>query len=309
MAAYCLLLCVFCLTGSLAKKHEEFGYDTEGEMSPDKWSETFQTCSGKYQSPIDIEENLVYRVSLPPLDFDGFDDAPLSTVITNNGHTVMLQLNHSQPVTISGGPLPGEYTFSQLHFHWGVNDSYGSEDTINNVSYPMELHMVFFKTDYGEMEKAVDYKDGLLVLAFFFEITPMDNPVYDDIIKAFPSIEYPNTATSLVAEVSLKEFLPKNTNRYFTYKGSLTTPPCLEVVTWIDFKHPIHLSPQQLSEFRKLRSYQGFLTHNSRPIQPLSGRPVWYNVGEPIESRSTTTSSSIVLLLISMLSLRWVSAL
>ena len=45
---------------------------------------------------------------------------------------VLLQLNMSEPAMISGGPLKGRYVFSQLHFHWGQNDSFGSEDLINN---------------------------------------------------------------------------------------------------------------------------------------------------------------------------------
>lgn len=54
---------------------------------PDKWVNQFQTCSGKYQSPIDIEEELVERVSLPPLVFKGFSDLPRDTTVINNGHT------------------------------------------------------------------------------------------------------------------------------------------------------------------------------------------------------------------------------
>lgn len=29
--------------------------------------------------------------------------------------------------SISGGPFKAPYEFSQLHYHWGDNDSYGSE--------------------------------------------------------------------------------------------------------------------------------------------------------------------------------------
>jgi hypothetical protein len=44
----------------------------------------------------------------------------------------MLELKTKEPLAVSGGPLAGVYLFKQLHFHWGHNDSVGSEDTINN---------------------------------------------------------------------------------------------------------------------------------------------------------------------------------
>lgn len=84
---------------------------------------------------------------------------------------VMLVVQTSELATVSGGPLSGNYVFSQLHFHWGANDSVGSEDLINNQSFPMELHMVFFKLDYGDMLTAVRFKDGLCVLAVFYDVS------------------------------------------------------------------------------------------------------------------------------------------
>lgn len=83
----------------------------------------------------------------------------------------MLQIETSELATISGGPLSGIYVFTQLHFHWGANDSVGSEDLINNHSFPMELHMVFFKIDYGDMATALHFKDGLCVLAVFYDVS------------------------------------------------------------------------------------------------------------------------------------------
>lgn len=34
----------------------------------------------------------------------------------------------------------------------------------------MELHMVFFKEEYGSATDAVKHSDGLTVLAFFYEV-------------------------------------------------------------------------------------------------------------------------------------------
>lgn len=72
--------------------------------------------------------------------------------------------------TITGGPLNGEYEFAQLHFHWGSNDTCGSEDQLNDKVYPIEMHMVFYKKCYGDSNLALSYSDGLTVLASIFEV-------------------------------------------------------------------------------------------------------------------------------------------
>lgn len=56
-------------------------------IDPPHWANEYKTCSGKYQSPIDIEENLVTKVTLPLLRFHNIDTLPARTTITNNGHT------------------------------------------------------------------------------------------------------------------------------------------------------------------------------------------------------------------------------
>lgn len=82
----------------------------------------------------------------------------------------MYTLDADAQPTISGGPLNFEYEFAQLHFHWGDNDTLGSEDLIDGVSYPMELHMVFYKKSYRNTRQALEHADGLTVLAFFYEV-------------------------------------------------------------------------------------------------------------------------------------------
>jgi carbonic anhydrase len=55
---------------------------------------------------------------------------------------------------------------------------------------------------------------------------------------------------------------------YYTYLGSLTTPPCTEIVTWYILKAPMSVSPQQIQTFKK------YYSDNARPVQPLNGRKV-----------------------------------
>ena len=44
-------------------------------------------------------------------------------------------------MTLSEGGLDGTYIFGQLHFHWGENDTFGSEHTLDNYQYPFEVTM------------------------------------------------------------------------------------------------------------------------------------------------------------------------
>ena len=75
---------------------------------------------------------------------------------------------------MSGGPLSNSYQLLQLHFHWGSNDSQGSEHTINGERFPMEMHLVHQSSDleWG-VDSATDpdnVVDGLAVAAFMWEV-------------------------------------------------------------------------------------------------------------------------------------------
>lgn len=157
---------------------------------------------------------------------------------------------------ISGGPLRGVYEFAQLHFHWGENDTFGSEDTIEGRRYPMELHAVFYKTDYQSSKWALDHEDGLAVLAFFYEVDGDANPNYDEFVDYLDNIPYTHDVAHFRKIPTFFELLSGDLTHYYTYNGSLTTPPCSEVVTWIDFKEPILLSHNQVGNF-----YLKFLVH------------------------------------------------
>ncbi|XP_077290150.1 carbonic anhydrase 7-like [Arctopsyche grandis] len=254
---------------------QDFGYD--GHNGPQHWGEQYDTCFGKHQSPININLLSVKEVKLPPLKMEGFDEQIEGLVVANNGHTVMIKVENHEPPKISDGPLVGEYVFSQLHFHWGNNDSVGSEDRINNKSFPMELHIVFYKKEYGDPKGALEHSDGLAVMAFFYEVDRHRHPAYDLVTAALQNVTEPQSAMPLARSLSLLALLPYDLEHYFTYSGSLTTPPCSEVVTWIDYEQPIRLAHDQINSFRELRSDHGHITHNFRPLQPIGDRTIFYN--------------------------------
>lgn len=83
---------------------------------------------------------------------------------------VMIQSIDSESPEISGASLNSTYVFEQLHFHWGNNDSLGSEDLINNHSYSMEMHAVFWKKAYGTYDEAIKHDDGLSVLGYWYQV-------------------------------------------------------------------------------------------------------------------------------------------
>lgn len=58
-----------------------------GILGPSHWGEQYNTCFGKYQSPIDINSLTVKSAQLPALKFTGFDDHSNQTMLENNGHT------------------------------------------------------------------------------------------------------------------------------------------------------------------------------------------------------------------------------
>ncbi|XP_055850265.1 carbonic anhydrase 12-like [Episyrphus balteatus] len=74
----------------------------------------------------------------------------------------------------------------------------------------------------------------------------------------------------------MESFVPDlNPNEYFTYRGSLTTPPCSEAIIWFVFSDILPISYQDLRKFWTLLDADGKrVVNNFRPIQ-RSNRPVF----------------------------------
>jgi carbonic anhydrase len=68
-------------------------------------------------------------------------------------------------------------------------------------------------------------------------------------------------------QINLSQILPADRG-YYTFTGSLTTPPCSEGVTWFVLKHPATISAEEIERFSQL------YRDNARPTQPLYDRVV-----------------------------------
>ncbi|XP_052756076.1 carbonic anhydrase 1 isoform X2 [Galleria mellonella] len=223
------------------------------------------------QSPIAISlQKCPTWTSLDPLRFKGYWDNLSTGVLVNTGQTAYFTFDASaeRPV-LNGGPLIGQYIFEQMHFHWSVDEYTGCEHVLDGRGYAAECHFVHYNSKYQSMEAAMGYPDGLAVVGFFLEEVDAPNPKFDSLVHGLEGISKRENSVVLTAE-SLSWMNSSNLHEgsYVTYKGSLTTPPYTECVTWIIYEKPVQIGSQQLSLMRKLEGPNSLpIERNVRPTQ------------------------------------------
>jgi carbonic anhydrase len=225
-----------------AAKHT-FSYS--GDAGPAFWSglaPDWADCSSNHrQSPINISAATVNR-ALKPLVLSL---RPSRVRLVNDGHTVKLQYDHGSFIRWQGR----SYTLLQLHFHTP------SEHTVNGRRYSMELHAVFQNPNTHK----------LVVIGQLYRLGHI-NRFLDRFDRHLPQKSGDTTTLHRMVNAA-NAFV--NTRAYWTYAGSLTTPPCSPTVTFIVLKRPATMSPRQLhGEFWRV------MGDNFRPQQARNGRVI-----------------------------------
>lgn len=238
-----VLVAALCLTRGLASTQEAHPphWAYTGSDGPAEWGKldnAFATCLvGRTQSPIDIKD--AKKTDLPALQFN-YHSVPLN--IIDNGHTI--QINYAPGSTLTVGDRT--YMLKQFHFH------HPSEEHLNGRGYDMVAHLVH-----------ADEQGHLAVVGVLIK-KGSANVLIDTVWKNIPSHKEKAVDVPGVS-VNAKDLLPAD-HAYYTFAGSLTTPPCSEGVTWYVMKEQISLSPEEIATFAKIYPL------NARPIQPLNGR-------------------------------------
>ena len=223
-------------------------------------SEKWAACDGKSQSPIDItsEEAAPAKLDSNSLTFH-YAAANGTAKIKNNGHTIQVDFPAGSTVTIAGTT----YELLQFHFH---NQS---EHTVNKAHHGMEMHLVH-----------KDAGGNLAVVGVFLSSTGAGTKDISAFLNTigWGSLESlskePKAIEGTVDIYSALPALDENSQSpYYSYSGSLTTPPCSEGVNWNVLSTPVNISKEQAAEFFKATgNYK-----TNRPVQALNGRTVKIN--------------------------------
>lgn len=220
------------------------GYSYSGAEGPGYWGEldpAWENCEvNARQSPINIE-GFTTDPNLGPLALNLHET---EVNLINNGHTIEQEYEPGNTLMFEGVV----YELLQFHFHTL------SEHAIAGKRGEMELHAVFRSQETG----------NLAVIGQIYKVGKEN-----EFLKAFDHVlpKHEGERSTSETKINVEEAF-KDGPGYFTYPGSLTTPPCSPIVNWIVLKKRATMSEEQFHLFNSI------LGNNFRPVQPLNGRTV-----------------------------------
>ncbi len=223
-------------------------WDYEGKRGALVWGKldpAFKVCSqGHEQSPIDIRGAHLNK-NLKPIEFH-YIAGPVT--LEHDGHTIVVKVDPGSYI-VAGGV---RYDLVQFDFH------HPAEEPVKGKLTEMDAQL---------LHRSADGKLAVVVVRLAEEV---GNP---NAVLAMLWGHLPKTAGQTIKVTDLVSpggLLPADRG-YWTYTGSLSTPPCTEGVQWFVFEQELSLSREQL------RAFAALFRVNSRPLQDAHGRHIEAN--------------------------------
>ncbi len=220
---------------------ETVEWSYSGAGGPENWAslsaDNARCGDGTQQSPIDITG---YELgSSPPMSFSYRKEAE---AVTNGGHLISVRYPTGNRLGF------GERTY-QLET---VTAHTPSEHHIDGKSYPLELQLLHSQV-FGDVA----------VISMLYEIGDAD-PVVQEIIDNIPAEIGTVDVTGIL---NARGLMTKDTG-YYSYKGSMTSPPCAEPADRFIMLEIGTVSQAQVDALQNLTG------PNNRPLQPNNGRAI-----------------------------------
>jgi carbonic anhydrase len=234
-------------------KHPLYAYD-HGPNGQSTWCGVCNNSAERhFQAPINILEGKP-NPGLPAIRFMGYNQpTSLKTTMENPNNLKLYTPVRPPSIEIPG---LGRYDLEEFHFHRP------SEEAVNNHRYSMVIHLVHKKAGCVTGQCAV----VISILVEEGQPTAKTSAVLKVLFARFPP-----PAADGGTPIEIDGLLPADLQNagYYTFPGSLTTPPCTEGITFFVLKTPIKFSAAELAE------YAGrYPLPNARDIQELNGRTV-----------------------------------
>jgi len=205
------------------------------------------------QSPINIITKQTEKSHGEPISFLFHSDI---NAAENLGHTIQVDFKPGSTCIVNGK----DYSSKQFHFHTP------SEHLIDGMTFPMEMHIVNILTDSGKKDNP-----SYLVVALLFKMGA-ENNFLKEFLNKIPKKEGEKNELPL-GQVKLEDVfsqIPKNEMKsYYTYKGSLTTPPYTERVQWVILKYIVEASEEQIFQMERMEG------NNARHVQAVNNRKIF----------------------------------
>ena len=235
-------------TATLAAAQTTAPWTYEGRTGPLRWGKldpAYQACSrGNQQSPVDIRGAQLNK-ALQPIEFH-YIAGPVT--LQNNGHTIVVHVDPGSYILANGV----RYNLVEYSFH------HPSEGAVKGKLTDMSVQLVH-KSDDGKLA---------IIAVRLIEDQNRPNAILAMLWPSLPTRA--GQTTKVTAMVNPGGLLPADRG-YWTYMGSLTTPPCTEGVRWFVLEQQITVGRNQL------RAFAALFKMNTRPVQDLNGRHIEAN--------------------------------
>jgi carbonic anhydrase len=219
-----------------------------GKNGPLNWGRldpAYRACSqGHQQAPIDIRGAHLNK-GLAPLEFH-YLSGPMT--VENTGNLIVVHVNPGSTMSADGV----KYELQEITIHRP------GETAVKGKLVDLDVEL---------QHKSADGKIAIVEVRFALE-RGEPNAVMAALWPHLPTAA--GAAEKVAGPINAGGFLPADRG-YWTFMGSLTTPPCTEGVRWFVMEQPLSVSREQV------RQFSGMFRLSSRPLQDTHGRKIEAN--------------------------------